>query len=69
MQRQSIRRIRCLVELGDEVWVLDYKTGESEDATRYRAQMREYRVAMQTLYPDKKVRCALLFAGGVLSEV
>jgi ATP-dependent helicase/nuclease subunit A len=65
----ELKRIDRLVEFGDEVWVLDYKLGESEDAARYRAQMQEYRTAMQTVYTGKKVHCALVFADGVLSEI
>ncbi|HEU0189232.1 MAG TPA: 3'-5' exonuclease, partial [Gallionella sp.] len=65
----EMRRIDRLVEFGDEVWVLDYKLGDSEDAARYRTQMEEYRGAMQTVYAGRTVRCALLFADGVLSEV
>lgn len=65
----ELKRIDRLVEFDDEVWVLDYKLGDSEDAARYLAQMLEYRTAMQAAYAGKTVRCALLFAGGVLSEV
>src|SRR5450759_5156828 len=65
----ELKRIDRLVEFDDEVWVLDYKLGESADAARYRAQMLEYRSAMQTVYAGKTVRCALVFADGVLSEV
>ena len=65
----ELKRIDRLVEFDDEVWVLDYKLGDSEDTARYRAQMQEYRSAMQTVYAGKTVRCALLFADGVLSEI
>ncbi len=65
----ELKRIDRLVEFDDEVWVLDYKLGESADAARYRSQMREYQSAMQTVYAKKKVHSALLFADGVLSEV
>ena len=65
----ELKRIDRLVEFDGEVWVLDYKLGDSEDAPRYRAQMQEYRAAMQTVYADKTVRCALLFADGALHEV
>ena len=65
----ELKRIDRLVEFDDEVWVLDYKLGESEDAAHYRAQMQEYRTAMQTVYAGKQVRCALVFADGVLSEI
>jgi ATP-dependent helicase/nuclease subunit A len=67
--RGETRRIDRLVEFGDEVWVLDYKLSESGDPAPYRAQLSEYRTAMQTVYAGKKVRCALLFAGGELSEL
>ncbi|KXS33803.1 MAG: Exodeoxyribonuclease V [Candidatus Gallionella acididurans] len=65
----ELKRIDRLVEFGGEVWVLDYKTGDSADSAPYRAQMLEYRTAMQSVYAGKKVRCALLFADGELSEV
>jgi ATP-dependent helicase/nuclease subunit A len=65
----ELKRIDRLVEFDEEVWVLDYKLGDSEDAARYRAQMHEYRAAMQSVYAGKSVCCALLFADGVLSEV
>jgi ATP-dependent helicase/nuclease subunit A len=47
----------------------DVELSHSEDAARYRAQMLEYRNAMQTVYAAKKVCCALVFADGTLSEV
>ena len=65
----ELKRIDRLVEFDDEVWVLDYKTGERADPAPYRAQMAEYRTAMQAVYAGKTVRCALLFADGVLSEI
>ena len=65
----ELKRIDRLVEFDDEGWVLDYKLGDSEDAARYRAQMLEYRTAMQTVYAGKTVRCVLLFADGALSEI
>ena len=67
--RGELRRIDRLVEFDNEVWVLDYKLGDSEDAARYRTQMQEYRAAMRTVYAGKTVRCALLFADGQLSEM
>ncbi|MDO8464258.1 MAG: UvrD-helicase domain-containing protein [Gallionella sp.] len=65
----ELKRIDRLVEFDDEVWVLDYKLGDSEDAARYRVQMQKYRDAMQTVYAGKVVRCALVFADGALHEV
>ncbi|TNC96966.1 MAG: Exodeoxyribonuclease V [Gallionellaceae bacterium] len=57
----ELKRIDRLVEFDDEVWVLDYKLGDSEDAARYQLQMREYQTAMQSVYAGKTVRCALVF--------
>ena len=65
----ELKRIDRLVEFDGEVWVLDYKTGDSADSAPYRAQMQEYRTAMQSVYAGKKVRCALVFADGALSEM
>ncbi|MFA7400797.1 MAG: 3'-5' exonuclease, partial [Sideroxydans sp.] len=65
----ELKRIDRLVEFDDEVWVLDYKLGDSEDAARHQAQMREYQVAMQSVYAGKTVKSALVFADGVLSEI
>ncbi len=67
--RGELKRIDRLVEFDDEVWVLDYKTGSAPDVAPHRAQMLEYRAAMQSVYAGKTVRCALLFADGTLSEV
>ena len=67
--RGELKRIDRLVEFDDEVWVLDYKTGEKANPAPYRAQMAEYRAAMQAVYAEKTVRCALLFADGALGEV
>ncbi|HEY0666449.1 MAG TPA: UvrD-helicase domain-containing protein [Gallionella sp.] len=67
--RGELRRIDRLVEFDDEVWVLDYKLGDSGETARYRAQMQEYRNSIQSVFPDKKVRSALLFADGMLHEV
>jgi len=65
-----VRRIDRVVEFGDEVWVLDYKTGEAADAAsakqRYRAQLAEYRDAVGSLYPVKPVRAGVILGGGVL---
>jgi len=67
--RGELRRIDRLVEFDDEVWVLDYKTGATSDSVSHRAQMQEYRVAMQAVYAGKMVRCALLFLDGTLCEI
>jgi ATP-dependent helicase/nuclease subunit A len=72
----AVKRLDRLVEFADSVWVLDYKTREVADendlpraATPYRKQMREYRAAMEKVYPNKPVYCALIFKGGLLCQV
>jgi ATP-dependent helicase/nuclease subunit A len=65
----ELKRIDRLVEFDDEVWVLDYKTGESTDPAPYRAQMLEFRTAMQAVCAGKTVRCALVIADGGLRVV
>jgi ATP-dependent helicase/nuclease subunit A len=67
--RGDLKRIDRLVEFDTEVWVLDYKSGASHDPAPYRAQMAEYRGAMQSVYADKTVHCALVFSDGTLSDV
>jgi len=56
----ELKHIDRLVEFDDEVWVLDYKLGDSEDARVTRAQMQEYRTAMQSVVCGKIVRCVLV---------
>ncbi|MGC2458838.1 MAG: UvrD-helicase domain-containing protein [Gallionellaceae bacterium] len=68
-EKGELKRLDRLVEFDDEIWVLDYKMGDSNDPLRYRAQMMDYRNAMQSVYADKTVRCALLFGGGALCEI
>ncbi len=65
----ELKRIDRLVEFEAEVWVLDYKTGASHDPAPYRAQMAEYRSAMQSAYARKQVHCALIFSDGEIKEV
>ena len=65
----EMKRIDRLVEFESEVWVLDYKLGELKNSTRYRDQMQEYRTAMQSVFANKKVRSALVFANGDFVEM
>ena len=62
----EIRRIDRLVEFEEEIWILDYKTGEMRPI--YRDQLQEYRTAMQSVF-RKPVRCGLVFTDGSLFEV
>jgi len=51
----------------DEVWIVDYKTNRPpplrvEDVpVTYRQQLHEYRLLLGDIYPDKNVRCFLLW--------
>jgi ATP-dependent helicase/nuclease subunit A len=60
----ELKRIDRMVEFDEEIWVLDYKMGGSEDVSRYRVQMQEYRDSMRAVYAGKTVRCALIFGDG-----
>ncbi|MGH8616983.1 MAG: UvrD-helicase domain-containing protein [Burkholderiales bacterium] len=64
-------RLDRLVEFTDEVWVLDYKTGDSDPQAAlaaYRPQLDGYLVAMRALFGAKTVRAALVLKGGLLVE-
>jgi ATP-dependent helicase/nuclease subunit A len=71
----AVRRIDRLVEFADEVWVIDYKTGgadprmESEFDTAYRDQVGAYCRSIQSVYPARRIRGALVFADGEIVEV
>lgn len=69
-QNGSSYRIDRVVEFDDEVWVLDYKTDQTDDTQqliqRHRAQLTEYRMAIQVCYPALSIRCAIVSAGGEL---
>jgi ATP-dependent helicase/nuclease subunit A len=59
-----------LVVTGDAVFILDYKTqrpvpAAPADAPRaYIAQMAAYRRALQAIYPDRSIRCCLVWTDG-----
>jgi ATP-dependent helicase/nuclease subunit A len=71
----NVRRIDRLVELDDAVWVLDYKTGDSAaiDAglmSQYRAQLAEYRKAMNLAYgAGRRVHAAIIFTDGTMMSL
>ena len=62
----QIKRIDRLVEFENEIWLLDYKTGGVVNPAQHRAQMEEYRAAIQTIYAEKSAYCALIQADGSL---
>jgi ATP-dependent helicase/nuclease subunit A len=63
-------QIDRLVVTDDAVLVVDYKTNRPpperpEDVPpAYRAQMAAYRAALARIYPDRPIRCALLWTDG-----
>ncbi len=67
----SVGRIDRLVEMADQIWVLDYKSGTADDAllAEYRDQLAGYRQAMTAVFPAKLVRSALIFSDGRLLEM
>ena len=71
----ELRRIDRVVEFSDEIWVLDYKTGDAATDTDlatasrpYLKQLTDYRTAVSELLPGKPVRSALVFPGGLFYE-
>jgi ATP-dependent helicase/nuclease subunit A len=63
-------QIDRLVVTDDEILILDYKTNRPppQDETNipdiYRRQMHAYARALSQIYPDKKIRCYLLWTDG-----
>ncbi len=63
-------QIDRLVDLGHEILIVDYKTNrppphEPEHvADAYLLQLAAYRLALQGLWPGKRIRCALLWTDG-----
>ena len=66
----ELRRVDRMVELEDQVWVLDYKTGSratvagSPLEAEYRAQVQVYCAALRSVFPTKPVFGLVLFADG-----
>jgi ATP-dependent helicase/nuclease subunit A len=66
----ELRRVDRMVELEDQVWVLDYKTGSraavagSPLEAEYRAQVQSYCAALRSVFPAKPVFGLVLFADG-----
>jgi ATP-dependent helicase/nuclease subunit A len=72
--RGQYRQIDRLVQRRDgaqdgQWWVLDYKTAAAPQAqAELRAQLRDYRDAVQAIYPGQVVRAAFLTAQGAVVE-
>lgn len=57
----KVRRLDYLVEFEDEIWILDFKTGEiGPRMEKYREQLGTYRDCVAGLRKDKPVRCAIV---------
>ena len=71
----DLLRIDRIVEFDDSVWVLDYKSAASKVVRAsafmadYRQQLQRYRRALKSIYPDKTLRCGLIFGDAVLEEI
>lgn len=73
-QSDAIMRIDRVVEFQDEIWFLDYKTGnalslEQSLLASYRDQMQKYRGVLRQVYPGRRVRGALVFTDASMIEV
>lgn len=65
-------RIDRLAQVEDEIWIADFKTDRSLDALaeKHLRQIALYRVAVQSLYPGKSIRCFLIWLGqGKIDEI
>ncbi len=59
-----IRRIDLLVERENEVLIIDYKSDEvlpGQVPQQYLNQLKNYEIAVQKIYPEKKISCAILW--------
>ena len=70
---QTIRgRIDRLAQVDDEIWIGDFKSGRRAEnlSTSNLRQMALYQVAVQPLYPEKHIRCFLIWLqDGLVEEV
>ncbi len=63
-------RVDRLIVHDDHVMIIDFKTNRpapvraSDIETPYLVQMAAYRAVFQALFPDRPVRCALLYTDG-----
>ena len=62
-------RLDRFVRFDSEGWILDYKRQLlAGERTQYRAQLAQYRAAVQALYPGLAIKTALILADGSLLE-
>lgn len=63
-------RIDRMVEFDQDIWLLDYKTGHTDDPiATHQAQLHTYRDALQHCHPNTPIRCALITLDAVLIVV
>jgi len=63
-------RIDRLVELGQTVWILDYKWRWLEaERAGYERQLARYAQAIASLWPGRPIRTALVLSDGSLVEI
>ena len=62
-------RIDCLLDTGDTVWVLDFKSARQPDSGRYHAQLKKYRTAVENSGEQRPVKIALVGGAGELTEL
>ncbi len=63
----AFRQVDRLCLYANEVWIVDYKTNRpppqkaTDIPASYQRQMDEYRQLLREIYPDRKIRCFLLW--------
>ncbi|MBY0574220.1 MAG: UvrD-helicase domain-containing protein, partial [Undibacterium sp.] len=63
--QQQVLRIDRLVAFEDEVWILDYKRQLLiSQRDEYQAQLAMYKSAVAAVYPQKKIKTALILTDG-----
>ncbi|MBS0307904.1 MAG: UvrD-helicase domain-containing protein, partial [Proteobacteria bacterium] len=66
---EGYARLDRLVVFDEEIWILDYKrTLQETSHDAHRAQLGRYRTLVQTLFPGKAIRSALIAADGGMVE-
>jgi len=67
---EGLARLDRLVVFDDEIWVLDYKRHFYENEREaYQLQLAGYRSAVELVFPEKRIRTALITADGGLAEL
>jgi ATP-dependent helicase/nuclease subunit A len=70
LHANELLRFDRAVACGDELWILDYKRDLLDgERAAYQAQLARYRRAAQAVFPDKRMRTALITADGKLWEI